>query len=384
MRDIVCMPTTYDAIVLGVGGMGSAACLELARRGRRVLGLEQYPLAHDRGSSHGHTRIIRTAYYEHPNYVPLLRRAWSRWYELEQLTGRHLLTECPCLNVGPPDGELVNGVRASAREHELAVEELPGEAMGRRFPAFARFPAGYVGVLERAAGFLYVEDCVRAHIDTAVSFGAAIRAEELVRGWKAVGDGVEVTTDRGTYHAARLVVTAGAWATKLLPDLGVPLAVMRQVLLWFDVTGHAADFRRDRFPIFIADAPGGPFYGLPAIDGCGLKIARHYGAPELPTPDGVNWAVGPGDEAPARAFLDAHFPGLTGPLTKAQVCMYTLTPDKHFVIDLHPRFPQVAVGCGFSGHGFKFAPVVGEVLADLADRGRTVYPIGMFGATRFG
>lgn len=373
------MPQSFDAIVLGVGGMGSAACFELARRGRRVLGLEQFPPVHARGSSHGHTRIIRTAYAEHPNYVPLLRRAWERWYELERLVGRHLLTECPCLNVGPTRGEHVEGVRASVREHGLEAEELSVAAIARRYPF--RFPEGYVGVMERAAGFLYVEECVRAHIDSAVSLGAEIRAEEPVREWTAVGDGVEVTTDRGTYRAAKLVVTAGAWAMRLLADLGAPLRVMRQVLLWF-AAGESV--RRDRFPIFIAEVPAGAFYGLPAIDAFGLKVACHYNAPELPNPDGVNWDAGVADEAPVRAFLDEHLPGCAGPLTKAQVCMYTIAPDRHFVIDVHPQYPQVLVACGFSGHGFKFASVVGELLADLAESGRTRHPIGMFSATRFG
>lgn len=377
------MTRAFDVIVLGVGGMGSAACFELARRGRRVLGLEQFPLVHTRGSSHGHTRIIRTAYYEHPNYVPLLRRAFSRWYELEQLTGRHLLTRCPCLNIGPADGELVNGVRESVREHGLAAEELPTAEIARRTPF--RFPAGYTGIQEEQAGFLYVEECVRAHIDAARAAHPQIEihAEEPAREWKVVGDGVEVTTDRGTYHAAKLVITSGAWATQFLADIGVPLTVMRQVLLWFDVTGARELFRRDTFPIFIAEVPGGEFYGLPAIDPFGLKIARHYGAPHLPTPDGVNWDPTADDEPPVRAFLDAYLPDRTGARTKAQVCMYTLTPDKHFVIDLHPRHPQVVVACGFSGHGFKFASVVGEILADLADHGRTGHPIGLFGANRF-
>ncbi|MBX9581780.1 MAG: FAD-dependent oxidoreductase, partial [Gemmataceae bacterium] len=205
---------------------------------------------------------------------------------------------------------------------------------------------------------------------------------EPARSWRVAGDGVEVATDRGTYRAARLVVTAGAWATKLLAGLGVPLTVMRQVLLWFDTAGDGR-FRRDRFPIFLADVPGGPFYGLPAIDRHGLKVARHYGAPELPNPDGMTWETTAADAGPARRFLDEYVPGL-GPLTKAQACMYTLTPDRHFVIDLHPHHPQVAVACGFSGHGFKFCPAVGAVLADLAETGRTELPIGRFRAGRFG
>ena len=380
------MSQSFDVIVLGVGGMGSAACFELTRRGRRVLGLEQFSLAHARGSSHGHTRIIRTAYAEGPAYVPLARRAFAKWYELEQLTGRHLLTECACLNVGPLGSEHVEGVRASVREHRLAAEELTGDEINRRFPAF-HFPADYAGVIEQAAGFLYVEDCVRAHIDSAVSLGAEIHAEEPVRAWRPVGDGVEVTTEKGTYRAAKLVVTAGAWATQLLADVGVPLRVMRQVLTWFKVEqpSNYERFRRDRFPIFIADVPQGAFYGLPMIDSRGVKLARHYAAPELMGPDEVDWSVSTRDvdeldRLALRYFSSDFVPGIS----HGQVCMYTVTPDKHFVIDVHPANPRVVVACGFSGHGFKFAPAVGEILADLAGAGATKHDISLFSARRFG
>ncbi len=375
------MVRTFDVIVLGVGGMGSASCFELARRGRRVLGLEQFPLVHARGSSHGHTRIIRTAYSEHPDYVPLLRRAFTLWYALEQRTGRHLLTGCPCLNIGPVNGELVTGVRASADRHGLAVEDLTARDIASRFPF--QFEDGYEGVLEQAAGFLYVEDCVRAHIDAAVAIGAEIHPEERVQNWTATPGRVSVTTDREIYHAAKLVVTAGAWATTILADLRIPLTVMRQVLLWFDVGCPSGDFRRDCFPIFIADVPGGPFYGLPAIDSYGLKVARHYGAPHLPDPTRVDWNLVPDDEVVVKSFLNLHVPEHTGKMTKGQVCMYTLTPDKHFVIDVHPHHAQVVIAGGFSGHGFKFAPVVGEILADLAESGRTDHSIELFRANRF-
>ncbi len=376
------MSGNFDVIVLGVGGMGSATCLELARRGRRVLGLEQFPLVHSQGSSHGHTRIIRTAYAEHPGYVPLVKRAFERWYELEQLTGRHLLTECPCLNVGPPESDHVKGVRASVREHQLAAEELTSSEITQRFPAFT-FPAEYVGILEQAAGFLYVEDCVRANIDIALSLGAEIHGEETVTGWEAIGNGVRVTTNRGTYHAAKLVITAGAWATRLLADIGVRLFVMRQTLLWFDVGSRHAEFRRDRFPLFIGETARGMFYGFPAIDSFGMKIAQHYSAPELPNPDGVNWNIIENDIAAMQPMLDEYIPGI-GSFTKGQVCMYTVSPDHHFVIDIHPLHPQVSVACGFSGHGFKFASAVGEVMADLAETGTTRHGIAMFSAKRFG
>jgi sarcosine oxidase len=368
------MPT-YDAIVIGCGGMGSAALFELARRGWRVLGLEQFPAVHDRGSSHGHTRVIRTAYYEHPDYVPILRRAWDRWYELEQLAEKPLLVETGCLSIGPTDGELVSGVRAAARLHGLALEA--------REPAPFHVPTGYACDYEAKAGYLMVEDCVRAHLERAVAAGAELRTEEPVRDWRAEGDGLAVRTDHDTYHCAKLVVTAGAWATRLLADLGVPLAVMRQVMLWFEPR-EPARFRRDRFPVFLYEHAQGAFYGMPMIDGRGVKIARHYGEPELSSPDGVDWTTTDADELPVRAFLNACLAAPFGRCTTRQVCQYTLTPDRHFVIDRHSANRNVVVAAGFSGHGFKFAPVVGEMLADLAETGTTRWPIDFLRATRFG
>lgn len=372
----------FDVIVLGAGGMGSAAAYELARRGRSVLALEQFPLVHARGSSHGHTRIIRRAYYEHPAYVPLVRRAFERWYDLEQRTGRHLLTECGCLNVGPVDGEVVSGVLTSAREHRLAVESLDAAGLRARFPPF-RFDEGYAGVLERDAGFLYVEECVRAHLDAARDLGAVIHAEEPATDWRVSGPGVVVTTTKGTYHAAHLVLTAGPWAGAVLADRGAALRVMRQTMLWFGPPDPAS-FRRDVFPIFLADVPGGPFYGLPAVDGRGVKVARHYGAVEQASPAAVDRDPRPADEGLVREFLGAHLPGAAGPLRDARTCIYTLTPDRHFLIGAHPDFANVAVAAGFSGHGFKFAPVVGEILADLVEAGTTTLDIGLFRFDRFG
>jgi sarcosine oxidase len=366
----------YDVIVLGVGGMGSAAAAELARRGRRVLGLEQFAPAHDRGSSHGHTRIIRTAYYEHPAYVPLVRRAFRLWHELEQRTGRHLLTPCGCLSIGRPGGEVIEGVRSAAAEHRLAVEDLDPAALRRRFPPF-RFDDSYVGLLEQDAGFLYVEDCVRAHVADAEAHGATLRWGEAVQSWEASDKGVSVRTDCDTYHADRLVLTAGAWATRLLGEWGARLAVMRQVIFWL-APADPRPFARDRFPIYLADTPEGAFYGLPAIDPRGHKVAQHYGAPELPGPEAVERTITDADEAPVRAFVRRHLPAADGPRRHASVCLYTLSPDRHFVIDVHPAHPNVAVAAGFSGHGFKFAPVVGEILADLAETGRTELPTALF------
>jgi sarcosine oxidase len=373
---------TFDVIVVGVGGMGSAAACELARRGRRVLALEQFPLVHDQGSSHGHTRIIRQAYYEHPDYVPLVRRAFERWYDLEQRQGVHLLTGCGCLSVGRADSELILGVQRSAREHGLPIESLSAADLRGRFPEF-RSGEAYTAVLEGSAGFLYVEECVRAHIREGQRHGAEIRERESVKGWKATAGGVEVTTDRGRYSAAKLVLTAGPWAGELLAGCGASLTVMRQVPMWFGTRDDAA-FRRDVFPLYIVDTPEGYFYGFPVLDGHGAKVARHYGAPELTSPAGIVRESSPDDEQPLRDFLRTHLPGVNGPCRRAAVCLYTLTPDRHFVMDLHPDHPNVALAAGFSGHGFKFASVVGEVLADLVEQGRTSLPISMFRVSRFG
>lgn len=372
---------TFDVIVIGGGGMGSAAAFELARRGRSVLVLEQFPFVHDRGSSHGHTRIIRRAYYEHPDYVPLVQRAFERWYDLEQRSGRHLLTECKCLNIGPADGEVVSGVLASAKEHNLSVDRLNPAELRQRFPQF-RFDDGYVGVLERDAGFLYVEECVRTQLEQARLLGACLKSEEPVNSWQSDGRTATVMTSKGTYRAGSLVIAAGPWAGAMLAQLGASLTVMRQTMLWFQ-SAEIGQFRRDVFPIFLADVLEGPFYGLPAIDGRGVKVARHYGAEESLTPDAIDRAVLPIDETPVRSFLAEHVPAAISSLRFAQTCIYTLTPDRHFLIDRHPDFPNVAFAAGFSGHGFKFASVVGEILADLTEYGHTSWPINLFQCARF-
>jgi sarcosine oxidase len=371
---------SVDVIVVGLGGMGSATACELARRGARVLGLEQFTPAHDKGSSHGQTRIIRTAYYEHPDYVPMCRAAFAGWYRLEQEVGRHLLTECKCLSLGTPDSEVVAGVQAAAREHKLSIETLTGSELARAFGMFA-VPPGEMAVLEHQAGFLYVEKCVEAHLERALALGAVLHFHESVRYWEARPEGVTVQTTGATYHARHLVITAGPWAGQLLGSLASPLRVMRQVALWFQ-PGHPEEFRRDHFPIFIAGTPLGHFYGLPMIDEAGVKIARHYGAPELLSPDEIDGTPHPADEETVRAFVRQYLPGVDGPVSRASVCRYTLSPDRHFVIDRHPEHDNVVLAAGFSGHGFKFAPVVGTILADLALTGRTDWPLGLFRVAR--
>ncbi|MFL5329013.1 MAG: N-methyl-L-tryptophan oxidase [Gemmataceae bacterium] len=372
---------TYDAIVLGLGGMGAAATAVLARRGLRVLAFDRYQRGHALGSSQGHTRIIRTAYYEAADYVPLCRAAFSGWYDLEQRTGQHLVTACECLTIGQPSGALIQGVQTAATLHGLNLAPLDPATLRNRFPQF-RFGDDYVGAIESEAGFLYVDDCVRALQDDALAHRAELRFAEQVLEWKVVGDTVAVRTAWETVSAARLVIAAGAWTKKTLDGLELPLTIMRQVPQWFR-PANAEAFRRDRFPIFMAEVPEGHFYGVPMLDPRGMKIAQHYGAPELPCVKEARYDVTPEDEKPIRRFLSEHLPDVTGPRTSASVCLYTLTPDRHFIIDRHPEYPQVAIAGGFSGHGFKFAPVVGEILADLVTKSETAYPVGMFRVGRF-
>lgn len=276
---------------------------------------------------------------------------------------------------------MVGGVQRSAAEHALAVETLSAAEIRRRYPPF-RFSEEYVGVLEREAGFLYVEECVRAHVDAARACGATIYEREAVREWSSDGSTVNVRTDRGRYSAGALVLTAGPWAGQLLRQAGKDLRVMRQVMLWFATADDGA-FRRDRFPIYLADLGGTYFYGLPVIDAHGHKVARHYGAPELTDPAAVDREVRPDDSTAVRSFLANYLPAVTGSVRRAQVCTYTLTPDRHFILDRHPEFANVALAAGFSGHGFKFAPAVGEIMADLVTEAKTPHAIEMFRIGRF-
>jgi sarcosine oxidase len=371
----------YDVIVLGVGGMGSSAAFELARRGRRVLGLEQFTLAHDRGSSHGQTRVIRKAYSDHPAYVTLLHRAYERWFDLEQRQHRHLFAVCGCLTLGQPQGDRVGGVLSSARDFNLTVEQLTAGDLRHRYPAF-RIGDDFVGVLEPEAGFLRVEDSVSAYAEEARRLGAELRTQETVRSWEATGSGVVVRTAGGNFAAERLVICAGAWSGRVLAELRLPLTVRRMVLSWHATVDDSL-FHQDRFPVYRAQTPEGVFYGFPVTDGMGHKVARSDSGVDIGSPNDLDRTLSPADEAECRPFLDRYLPAVAGPLLNGRACMYTMTPDRNFILDRHPRHGNVVIAAGFSGHGFKFASVVGEILADLAETGRSELPIDIFRIGRF-
>lgn len=370
----------YDAIVVGLGGMGSAAACHLARRGRRVLGLERFGAAHEMGSSHGRSRIIRQAYYEGAEYVPLLLRAYELWEELERESGRRLLTLTGALMVGSPEGELVPGSLRSAREHGLPHELLDARQVRERFPALRPSP-GEVALYEERAGFLHPEECVRARLDLAARRGAELRFGEPVLSWRAVGERVEVRTGSGRYEAGHLVITAGPWAPELLAELGLPLRVERRVMFWFG----PEEKRVPPVPVLLWEPEDGDlFYAVPDGWRGGVKAAFHHAGGSPCTPETLDREVREEEALGVRERLARHASALAGRCLDARVCMYTLTPDGHFVVSLHPDHPRVAIACGFSGHGFKFCGVIGEILADLATRADTPHPIGLFSPGRLG
>jgi sarcosine oxidase len=374
---------TFDVIVVGAGGMGTATACHLARRGARVLALDRFPPAHDRGSSHGQTRLIRQAYYEHPDYVPLLLRAYDSWRELEATSGRRLLVESGLVMAGPDTGDVVPGALHSARTHGLAVETLTPADAEARWPAL-RIPPEWRVVFEPQGGYLFVEDCVRAHAEQAVAHGADLRSGVTVHGWRTVGNDVIVDTDAGSFAAARLVLSPGAWASGLLQLPGVPLVVLRKSLFWYrPPAATAAGFVTGTLPCFAFDTPAGFFYGFPRLDDRGVKLAEHTGGRVVTDPLAVDRGIDPAEQARIDASIAAHLPALGRDCRTHATCLYTMSPDSHFVLGHHPAHPQVAIAAGFSGHGFKFASVVGEILADLALTGTTPQPIGFLSPARF-
>ena len=373
----------YDVIVAGLGGMGSAAAYHLAGRGKKVLGLERHAPAHDKGSSHGESRIIRQAYFEGAEYVPLLFRAYELWEELEKEAGEDLMTLCGGLFIGSEDGELVSGSVASADEHGLPYEILDSPDLKRRCPVFEPGPET-VALFEKRAGFVRPEASVRAHLDGAASLGAELRFGEPVHSWEATASGVRVRTADGVYEAGRLVVAAGAWAGELLSDLGLPLEVTRQILFWFRPRGGIEAFAQGRLPIWIYEPDdGNMFYSFPAVDGADTVKAAFFRADGTPAdPNTIDREVHEDEVNFIRRYLGRHVPTMNGELGDARTCMYTNTPDQHFVVSAHPDHPQVVIAAGFSGHGYKFCSVIGEILADLAVEGETPHPVDLFSPAR--
>ena len=368
----------YDVIVAGVGAMGSAACFHLARRGKRVLGLERFDIPHAKGSSHGVNRIIRLAYAEGAFYVPLLVRAYELWCELEERAGRQLLWRTGYVDVG---AELVDVSLEACRLYDLRHELVDGRELGRRHPGY-RVPPDLPALLQPDGGFLLAEDCIVEHVLQAQTLGADIRAREAVRGWGSVGGGIRVETERGSYAADRLVIAAGAWAAsvgRLDPKLAV---AERNALAWFQPLAPEL-FGHNRFPCFGLAVEEGIFYGFPQFSVPGLKVGRLHHRNERVDPDDFDREPNAADEVLLRSFVERYLPEGAGPTMALKTCLFENSPDEHFVIDLHPDDANVVIAAGFSGHGFKFASVVGEILADLVLDGTSRHDIGFMRLERF-
>lgn len=380
----------FDVIVVGLGAMGSAAAYHLAGNNRKVLGLEAFGPAHDRGSSHGESRIIRQAYFENPAYVPLVLRAYELWDRLQRESGKDLLTITGGLAIGPERGDLVSGCLRSAREYDLPHELLDPGQMRSRFPQFFLAPEE-IAFYEERAGFLRPEECIRQHLRGASDRGATLHIEEPVLSWSASnqGEGVTVQTHKQTYRANSLVLSVGPWFAdvgfaELALAVSIPVVVTRHVMFWFRPLRQASTFDKSVFPIFLWGPGEGPFfYGFPRTgEDTDPKVAIHSGM-EKCSPSSIDRVIHPEDEAAIRSAIRKRIPALNGEVSHASTCMYTMTPDENFIIDRHPDYPQVVFAAGFSGHGFKFSSVVGEILCDLATTRETRFDIALFSGARF-
>ena len=365
----------FDTIVVGVGGMGSAACYHLAKRGQRVLGLERWDIPHAHGSSHGISRIIRLPYYEHPAYVPLLRCAYDLWRALEDVSGRELLVTTGSIDASPEDDPLFQGALNSARLHGLDHEVLTGDAVNARFPGYA-LPASHRAVYQPDGGLVASERAIVAHVEAAQALGAQVQAREPMLTWEAHNGHVRVTTATGTYDAERLVLTTGAWIGEHATMLKTRAVPERQVLAWLQPHAPAL-FGPSRFPVFNLQVDEGRYYGLPIYDVPGFKFGRyHHRGESGGATDAIAREPDAEDERMLRSFAKRYFPQGAGTTLALRACMFTNTADEHFIVDHHPDHANVVLASPCSGHGYKFCSVIGEILADLASGdGTTMHDI---------
>lgn len=360
--------------------MGSAALFHIAGRRAHVLGLEQFDIPHELGSSHGLTRIIRLAYWEDPGYVPLLRRAYELWRELERVAGEPLLFTTGSVDAGAPDCRPIRGVLEACRRFELHCETLESHSLGLKFPGY-HLPSNLVAIYQPDGGFLLSERCIIAHVTAAKELGATLHTNERVVNWDVAGDIVLVRTDRATYETRRLVITAGPWIGTIVGRLRPLVKVERQVVMWLKPRQPSL-FMPERFPVFYLHVEEGSFYGFPVFRDLGFKIGRYHHLHQVVDPDNVDRSCDSEDEAVLRQAVRRYFPSADGPTVSLKTCLFTNTRDEHFIVDVLPEAPSVTVAGGFSGHGYKFCSVVGEILADLALNGNTRHDISLFALRR--
>ena len=383
------LDNSFDVIVIGVGSMGAAVCCYLSKRGYKVLGLEQFDISHEFGSHAGQSRIIRKAYFEHPDYVPLLESAYENWKTLEQETGEQVYFKTGLLYAGNANNEIIRGVKQSAALYDIELEQLKANDSAIRFRQF-EFPKNYEILFEPEAGFITPEKAIRLYAIEAKKHGATIHSNEKVIGWKKNGDSVLINTDKDSYQCSKLIITAGAWAGKMIPGFTDKIKVTRQFVAWIK-TKNDKQFAFSKFPCWMIgdDDKHGCYYGFPLLDTKkfgepdGLKLAHHY-PKDVTDPDKVHRETTKEDIENVKYCLGKYLPGVFDSVLSAKICLYANSPDENFIIDKLPGFEEnVSIACGFSGHGYKFASVVGEILADLAIKGKTNLPIQFLSAKRF-
>lgn len=368
-------PDRYDAIVVGVGGMGSAAVYRLAERGLDVLGIERFDVPHTHGSSHGSTRIVRLTQPEDPTYVPLARAAYDNWDELERKTGRDLITTTGSIHASSPDDDLFADAKRSVEAHDIEHAILTGREVHERFPGYD-LPSEYRAVYQPDGGFVDCEQAVIAHVEAAHAEGATIRARERLLDWRETNDGVRLKTDKGVYEADDVVFATGAWTGDILPDLGFDLTPVRRIMAWLQPE-KPEQFDSENFPVFSVAGDEGDGYGFPIHDVPGFKIGREPSLPNAVHPDGMTQEPTMVEEELHRNLAEAYFPDGCGPTLRLRTCVYTKSADGHFVLGPHPNHDAVHVAAGFTGHGFKFTAIVGEILADFVINGDTDYTLDL-------
>lgn len=362
----------FDCIVIGFGGMGSAALRYAAMTGRSVLGIDQHGPAHSHGSSHGQTRVIRKSYFEHPDYVPLLLESYDMWDELNcrhrtNPETKELLTKCGILQIGPPDGEVVSGVMASAVAHDLKVEQFSSDQIRRRLPIL-NVQDAHEGVFEPDGGFLRVELCVAAFLKQAMVHGAELMSNTTVTRVEQGDDAkLRLQTSGGQFTADQVIVTAGAWSSQILPDLNLPLKVLAKQQHWYQID-RVDNKLVNEFPCtFFERDDGSSFYVTPELDTLGMKVCEHSGGDAVSDLSQFSNELSASQKSRTDEFLADFFHFTKSRLVHHSMCKYTMTPDTHFIVDRHPDIPQLVFAAGFSGHGFKFAPVIGKRLVGMLD-----------------
>ena len=373
------MTERYDAIVIGVGGVGSAATYHLADRGLDVLGIERFDIPHTRGSSHGSTRVIRRVQHEGPAYVPLVERAYELWRDLESRTGRDLLRVTGSVHTGPPGTGVIEDAREACDAHDVPYETLSSTEVNDRFPGYD-LPEGFRALHQADGGYLACEQCTIAHVEAAHDAGATVRGRERVLDWSETTDGVRVRTDKGRYAADELVATAGPWTRELLPELAAEAVPVRAVMAWLQPE-RPEWFAPERFPVFVLRDGNDGGYGFPRHDVPGFKFGVSDPTP-VADPDAMDREPTRAEEELHRRFAERYFPAGAGPTVGLSTCIWSMSGDEHFLLGRPDGRDAVTVGAGFSGHGFKFASVTGELLADLAVDGETEHDIEPFDVNR--